>query len=343
MPLHIVHNDITEMDTDIIVNAANNYLQAGGGVCGAIFSKAGRKLLQEECDKLGYVETGCAVITKGYNLKAKYIVHAVGPVYRDGKHKERELLENSYLNSLNLAIDHQCQSISFPLISSGIYGYPKAEALEVAVSTISHFLLQHDIEVYIVVFDRQAVTLSEKLFDDITHYIDSYYEPEIRRERVSFKKAISDKKTLKKEKIGKTKLYNEYGELDVSIVLSESTRSLEDLVNNVEETFSEMLFRLIDEKGYDDVDVYKRANIDRKLFSKIRSHKDYHPSKKTCLALSISLKLSLDETIDLLNKAGYSLSLSQKGDIIVRYFIDNHDYDIYKINEALFCFNESTL
>lgn len=342
MPLHIVHNDITEMDTDIIVNAANSYLQAGGGVCGAIFNKAGRYELQQECNTLGYVETGKAVITKGYNLKAKYIVHAVGPVYKDGKYNERELLVNSYLNSLRLAIDYKCKSISFPLISSGIYGYPKKEALEVAVGTISRFLLEYDLEVYIVVYDRQAVTLSEKLFSDIKHYIDTYYEPEIRRE-VLFRGNVSiGSRYAEKEKIGKTKIYTEDGNV-YSVCLQDAPRSLEDLVNNVNETFSEMLFRLIDEKGYTDVEVYKRANIDRKLFSKIRSQKDYHPSKKICLSLSISLRLSLDETIDLLEKAGYSLSLSQKSDIIIRYFIDHHDYDIYKINEALFCFNESTL
>ena len=327
MPLHIVHNDITNMNTDIIVNAANSHLLAGSGVCGAIFKKAGLKELQEECYRLAPVPTGGAVITKGYKLNAKYVIHAVGPIYKDGQHNERNELVSAYEQSLKLAIEYNCTSISFPLISSGIYGYPKAEALEVAVHTISKFLLEHDLEVYIVVFDKQAVQLSEKLFNDIQHYIDTYYIPEKRNERL-FNEFQS--------------VCNSYSEA-VKFNQAKSVRSLDDLVNNIDETFSQMLLRLIDEKGYSDVEIYKRANMDRKLFSKIRSHKDYHPSKKTCLSLAIALRLSLDETIDLLDKAGYSLSQSQKSDIIIRYFIDNHDYDIFKINDALFCFNESTL
>lgn len=327
MTLHIIHNDITNMDTDVIVNAANCQLLTGGGVCGAIFKKAGIRQLTEECQKLAPIATGQAVITKGYQLKSKYIIHAVGPIYKDGLHHEKELLENAYLNSLKLAVEYQCQSISFPLISSGIYGYPKAKALDVAISTISSFLNEHDLDVYIVVFDKTSVQLSEQLYSDILHYIDTYYEPE-KDSRRNIELSLMEEEPLF---------------IKLRSPSSSVSRTLDDLIENIDESFSEMILRLIDEKGYKDVDVYKRANMDRKLFSKIRSQKDYHPSKKTVFALSIALRLNIDETIDLLNKAGYSLSHSQKSDIIIEYFIINNEYDIFKINEALFCFNQPTL
>lgn len=299
MPLKIVHNDITNMDVDVIVNAANTHLLAGGGVCGAIFNKAGVRQLQEACDKLSPVSTGEAVITPGFQLKARFIIHAVGPRYIDGKHHEEELLSNAYTSSLKVALDYKCQSIAFPLISSGIYGYPKDEALLVATNTISKFLMNHDIDVYLVVFDQQAVKLSEKLYTDIEHYIDEYY-------------------------------YEEPYSRQCFESIRCSTASLD-------ESFSETLFKFIDHKHMSDIEVYKRANIDRKLFFKMRNT-HYHPNKKTVLALSIALYLSIDETEDLLDKAGYSLSNSQKVDVIVRYFIENEDYDLFKINNALFCF-----
>ncbi len=343
MPLHIVHNDITKMDTDIIVNAANTHLLQGGGVCGAIFKAAGEKELQQECYTLTPVQTGDAVITGGYNLKAKYIIHAVGPIYKDGKHNEKELLINAYKNSLYLAINNNCHSISFPLISSGIYGYPKQEALNIAVTTISQFLDKYDLDVYLVVYDRSAVTLSEKLYHNIEHYIDSYFVEERVIRSYEFDEYVFNAPQPQRSLSSKKKTSFHKKDIYIEPEAVESTRSLDDLIDMIHETFSEMLLRLIDEKGYTDAQIYKKANIDRKLFSKIRTQKHYHPSKKTTLALAIALELSLDETIDLLNKAGYALSNSQKSDIIIRYFIENKDYNIFTINEALFCFNEPTL
>lgn len=307
MPLKIVHNDITNMDVDVIVNAANSHLLAGGGVCGAIFNKAGIKDLQDACDKLSPVYTGEAVITPGFQLKARFIIHAVGPIYKDGRHHEEELLSNAYMNSLELASDYKCQSIAFPLISSGIYGYPKDEALLVATNTISKFLMNHDIDVYLVVFDKQAVKLSEKLYTDIEHYIDEYYYEE------------------------------PYSSQYFESIRCLKASSLDDVVNDLDESFSETLFKFINHKHMSDVEVYKRANIDHKLFFKMRNT-HYHPNKKTVLALSVALYLSIDETEELLDKAGYSLSNSQKVDVIVKYFIENKDYDLFKINNALFCF-----
>ena len=343
MPLHIVHNDITKMHTDIIVNAANNQLLQGGGVCGAIFKSAGEDLLKKECQTLSPVQTGSAVITDGYHSNAKYIVHAVGPIYKDGLHNEEVLLKSAYQTSLDLAIQYKCKSISFPLISAGIYGYPKKEALDISVKTLSQFLETNDLDIYLVVYDRNAVTLSEQLYHNIEHYIDTYYvETRFSRSNEIYG-SFSCNAPLAKPKSIKKKRHFFKDDISLESEKVETTRSLDSLVDMIDETFSEMLLRLIDEKGYTDSVIYKKANIDRKLFSKIRTQTHYHPSKKTALALAIALQLSLDETLDLLNKAGYTLSNSQKSDIIIKYFIENNNYDIYTINEALFCFNEPTL
>ncbi len=331
MPFEIIRNDITKVNVDAIVNAANSALKMGGGVCGAIFKAAGIKELQAECDKIGGCETGEAVITKGYNLPAKYIIHTVGPIYRDGNNNEEQLLKNAYLNSMKLAKEYNLESIAFPLISSGIYGYPKDEALKVAISTISEFLLQNELTVYLVMFDTKAFAFSEKLFSIITKYIDDKYVEE---------QQAKDKY----RKIQEFEIQYEAPNLvHMDLVKEKKQRSLEDIVNQLDETFSEMLLRLIDNKGKTDVETYKKANIDRKLFSKIRTDKNYKPRKNTALAFAVALELNLDETKDLLGKAGYALSHSNKFDIIVEYFLEEQNYNIFEINEALFAFEQQLL
>ena len=332
MPFQILHNDIANMETDAIVNAANSNLLAGGGVCGAIFSTAGKDKLQKECKLLAPCPVGHAVITKGYNLKAKYIIHAVGPIYKDGNSNEATYLKSAYESSLKIAKDYNLKSIAFPLISSGIYGYPKEEALNIAISTIKEFLKDNEMDIYLVVFDRKVVQLSEELYENIKHYIDCFYEDENYAPR-----NIND---LEIEEIFEA---NYYSKQIIHDEKSFSKESLESILDNMDETFSEMLLRLIDEKGKTDVQVYKKANMDRKLFSKIRSNKDYNPKKTTALSLAIALELSLDETKDLLSRAGYSLSPSNKFDLIIEYFIKNENYDIFIINEALFSFEQPLL
>ena len=332
MPFQILHNDITNMETDAIVNAANSKLLEGGGVCGEIFSKAGRDELQKECTLLAPCAVGHAVITKGYNLKSKYIIHAVGPIYKDGNSNEETYLKSAYENSLKLAKDYNLKSIAFPLISAGIYGYPKEEALNIAISTIKEFLKDNEMDIYLVVFDRKVVQLSEELYENIKHYIDCFYEDE--------NYAPRNIKNLEIEEIFEA---NYYSKQIIHDEKSFSKESLESILDNMDETFSEMLLRLIDEKGKTDVQVYKKANMDRKLFSKIRSNKDYNPKKTTALSLAIALELSLDETKDLLSRAGYSLSPSNKFDLIIEYFIKNENYDIFIINEALFSFEQPLL
>lgn len=355
MPFQIVHNDITKMNTDAIVNAANSHLQQGGGVCGAIFQAAGADLLRKECDSIGACPVGHSVITKAYQLPAKYIIHSVGPVWNGGKQGEDKLLAMAYRNALNLAKEYNLTSISFPLISSGIYGYPKEEALQIAISVMSEFLLHNEMEIYLVVFDRKAISLSEKLFTEINHYIESYYEDSDEYEnrgrlnwpRNEYNHKLDEKLNIfNKESVKKNIKRSKEIPLEepVNYSLSDAMpRSLDDIINQIDETFSIMLLRLIDEKGKSDVEVYKKANIDRKLFSKIRSNKEYHPKKSTALALAIALELSLDETVDFLMKAGYTLSNSNRFDLIIRYFIENNRYDMFVINEALFTYEQPLL
>jgi len=300
-------------------------------VCGAIFSAAGARELQAECDRIGKCETGRAVITSGGKLPAKYIIHTAGPIWNGGNSGEARLLHDCYTNSLELARQHHCESIAFPLISSGIYGYPKDQALQVAVAAISEFLLKNEMMVYLVVFDRQSYALSEKLFTALEKYIDDHYVEEL---EIKFSRNRSIKPFEVRESMKKTLV--DYHEAKVYEEIAQAPRKLDDIVKHLDETFSQMLLRLIDEKGLTDVETYKRANIDRKLFSKIKSNQNYQPGKPTAIAFAIALRLNLDETRDLLGRAGYALSRSSKFDVIIEYFIESGNYDIFKINEALF-------
>ena len=325
MPLQVVRNDITKMKVDAIVNAANESLLGGGGVDGCIHRAAGPELLTE-CETLHGCKTGSAKITKGYKLPCKYVIHAVGPRWYDGRHGERELLISCYRTSLMLAKEYGCESVAFPLISSGIFGYPKDQALRVAVDTIGAFLLEHDMTVYLVIFDRRAYQISGKLFADIAEYIDDHYV-----------EAHTDPGA---ERLRRGALHRE---MAAPMCAPMAAPALDDLLEHLDAGFSETLLRLIDRSRKKDSEVYKKANVDRKLFSKIRNNSNYKPSKPTALAFAIALELDLAETKDLLARAGYALSASSKFDVIVEYFIRQRNYDIFAINEALFAFDQSLL
>lgn len=332
MSMIIVRNDITKMSVDAIVNAANTALRMGGGVCGAIFAAAGPDRLQEECDKIGGCNVGEAVITNGYNLPARYIIHTVGPIWRGGNFGEAKFLYNCYINSMNIALKNNIKSIAFPLISSGIYGYPKDKALEIATSAIEEFLLDHEMTVYLVIYDKKSFVSSKKIFATIEKYIDDNYVKEHGDGEYERK--------LKSFELQDSFIYNIPSD---SVRESSVKHTLEDAVNHLDESFSQMLLRLIDEKGLTDVEAYKRANVDRRLFSKIRRDNGYNPSKTTAIAFAVALRLNLDETLDLIGRAGYTLSHSSKFDIIIEYFIKNGNYNIYEINEALFAFDQMLL
>lgn len=362
MPLIIIRADITTMTCDAIVNAANCTLLGGGGVDGAIHKAAGRQLL-EECRGLGGCKTGEAKITSAYKLPAKYVIHTVGPVWQGGSNNEKHLLESCYLNSLRLAKEYNCESVAFPLISSGIYRYPKAEALRVATDVISDFLSENDMQVYITVFDKKAFEISESLYDNVSQYIDDNYADErLQQESISqllptmsvneaerkrngfFSNIFSGKcsKPRDKEMYAEATLC-EVPESAPMPAAKEALPSLDGMLESLDESFSQMLLRIIDEKEMTDAQCYKKANIDRKLFSKIRNNIHYNPKKTTVLAFAIALELSIEETKDMLMKAGYALSHSNKFDVIIEYFILNRRYNIFEINEVLFKFDQSLL
>ena len=318
MPFEIVRNDLTKMAVDAIVNAANPTLLGGGGVDGAIHRAAGPQLLAE-CRTLGGCRTGEAKLTGGYRLPCRYVIHTVGPVWRGGTHGERAQLAACYRNSLALAKAHGCESVAFPLISAGAYGYPKAQAMQAAVETIAAFLMENDMTVYLVVFARDAFELGGKLFHEVKAYIDDVY--------------VDEHTDAAWERMRRQNLADECAMYECPV---EETASLNDLLEQVDEGFSQTLLRMIDEKHMTDAECYKRANIDRRLFSKIRNNPDYRPGKPTVLAFAIALRLTLAETRALLERAGFALSHSSKLDIVVEYCIRTGHYDVIEINQILF-------
>ena len=317
------------MKEDAIVNAADESLLGGGGVDGAIHRAAGPELLKE-CRALGGCKTGQAKITKGYRLPAKFVIHTVGPIWRGGSLGERDLLASAYCSSLELALANRCETVAFPLLSSGVYSYPKDQALKVAVDTIGDFLLAHDMTVYLVIFDRDAYAISSKLFADITAYIDDCYVD-----------THTDSREEQRRRMAMASMPMEEERRPAPCAMTPS--GLDKALSKLGESFSQMLLRKIDERGMTDAQCYKKANIDRKLFSKIRSDVHYKPSKPTAMAFAIALELPLEEAREMLEKAGFAFSHASKFDIIVEYFIAHQNYNIFEINEALFAFDQSLL
>ena len=415
MPLQIVRNNIVNMDVDAIVNTANPDPQVGGGTDFAIYEAAGYDRLLKARRKIGEIAPGEAAVTRGYSLPAKYIIHTVGPMWQGGDQGEREILRDCFRNSLEIAKRKRCHTVAFPLISAGVYRFPKEEALDIAVSSIRRFLETSEMTVYLVVFGKEEYELSGKIFEGVTSYIDEHYVDRQRRKEyaIAYSDDISEEGSsgIRERRLNglyttgaagrrragdaaeQSRLLNQYARFDPytgkPLYLSESPkesqkidnrendedpavseqpvpcptpmqspelkkapgsfssmakrRSLDEMVSSLGENFPEMLFRLIDERGMTDVEVYKRANIDRKLFSKIRSKKGYQPSKKTAIALAIALRLNLDQTKDLLSRAGYALSPGSMFDVIVEYFITEEVYDIDQINFVLFDHHEQLL
>ena len=353
MPFRIIRGNITRMNTDAIVNATTPSLLGGGGVDSAIHHAAGKELL-EECRTLGGCKTGQAKVTKGYALPCKYIIHTVGPVWHGGNRGEEELLRSCYRNSLALAESLGCESIVFPLISSGIYAYPKDKALNVAVSEFKKFLETSDMKITLVIFGKKPIELRSDILHNINQYIrdaraaesapKTYFQKNIPPS--GFMAAARIANDIKQKKLfGRKSKASSAAMLPLAeaVFCSETDTELEKLLNAHDESFSDSLFRLIKEKGMTEVEAYKKANIDRKLFSKIRSDKNYKPKKQTAVAFAIALKLDLPETEALLSKAGFALSNSLKFDLIIRYFIQHRNYDIIEINLVLFRYDQCLL
>ena len=382
MPLKIIRQDITKIKCDAIVNPTNEDLFPGGGVDLAIHSAAGEGLL-EACRELGGLRIGQAKITPAFSLPAKFVIHTAGHLWQGGERGERELLESCYKESLALAKANGCESVAFPLISSGLYGYPKDKVLRVAMDVIGEFLFENEMTVYIVVFDKTSYAISEKLFSDVTSFIDDFYTEvnlplfdSIREERSYTEYCRKTAQNKKKEQLidensskvvpqrpwwkKKTEVSEVddddevyYGSLydkndasfeEKSKNASIAPISLDDMLSSMDKGFAETLFYYIDQKGISDVECYKRANVDKKTFSKIKCNKSYKPSKITALSFAIALRLNLEETGHLLNTVGFSLSRSSKFDVIIEYFITTGNYrDIYDVNETLYQFDQSML
>ncbi|MGN1099736.1 MAG: macro domain-containing protein [Christensenellales bacterium] len=338
MPLQIIRQDITKMRVDAIVNTTNEEMVGYSGVDFAVHTMAGREL-DEECARIAPLGVGQAKITGAYKLPCKYIIHTSGPVWQGGLHGESILLRSCYVESLKLAVEHGCNSVAVPLISSGVYQYPKDQVLKFAVRTISEFLYENELTVYICVFDKESYSFSRELFDDIREFIDDEYADEHDEEGYEVAESLSDDRMmLHKCREASARVFRRAVEQN-----SADGMTLREYLGRMDKSFQEMLFELIDRSGMTDVECYKRANVDKRTFSKIKSNENYRPSKQTVIAFAISLKLNLEDTQALLATVGYTLSRSNVFDKIIRYFIHNNNYNIFEINEALFEFDQSLL
>ncbi len=357
MPFKIVRNDITKMKVDAIVNTANHKPIYSSGTDTAVYKAAGEDELLVARKKIGDIDEGDVAITSGFKLPAQYIIHAVSPLYIDGKQGEADKLRGCYEKSLQLALKHKCKSIAFPLIATGSFRYPKSEGMEIALNVINNFLMKEEMMIYLVVFDNEAVRLSGQLFDDIQSFIDENYVAERQKEEYGYVKELTllepeecmddeqeedcTSRVLSVSEQSSRPTQSIFPQASQSMAAPKlqtmaSKRSLEDLMNNIGETFQQQLFRLIDERGRNDVDVYKKAGKDKKFFSKIRNNVNYQPSKHTVFAFALSLELSLDETKDLLASAGFAFSPASKFDWAMVYVIEHKIYNLYRVDCVLY-------
>ena len=397
MPFKIVRNDITKMNTEAIVNTANDHVSVGTGCDSAVYKAAGYdELLKYREDNIGFVAEGGAFITPGFNLKAKYIIHAVSPLYMGGEQGEEEKLRSCYRKSLQIAKENGIKSISFPLISTGGFGYPKEEGMRIAVDEINAFLLSNEMDIFLVVFDTKATQLGEKIYPGLEAYIDHNYVKEAREEeygdayfgsmrpsepgydrylsnaqmverrtrrnaeaqkrelsdfsvksvppvsavpkaeKQSFTGSIFKKKKTKDIVLDEALSINECCDEAPLFDFEEQHESkLQERMRHMSDTYSEYLMYLIQERNMENAEVWKRAIVDKKIFSKIKNNVNYHPNKLTALCLCVGAKLNLDESKDLLARAGYALSPCDKTDIIFSYFIENEIYDMIELDIQL--------
>ncbi|MCR5686344.1 MAG: macro domain-containing protein [Lachnospiraceae bacterium] len=387
MPFQIVRNDITKMQVDAIVNTANPMPGYGSGVDTAVYKAAGVEELLAKRREIDVIDRGCSVITDGYRLPARYIIHTVGTAWQGGDHGEEDIIRSCYRSVFKVALDNGIETLAIPLLASGSYGFPKGIALRIALSEIEAFLADYDMELYLVVFDEKSFSLSSQLYGDIDAYINDNYVEERAKEEyngptawlggqpaggamMAQSMALAgdrhtgsladafhlDRKNRKNKKESAREcreIMADHAAFDVAedeAPLPEApksrpgkAKSLEEAVKNLDKTFMELVFSFADDRGLTDVEVQKRANLDRKAFSKLKCGTTRNPSKSTALALAIALELSLDDTKDLLSRAGLALSPCSKQDIIVQYFIEREVYDIYEINVALFEHKEQLL
>lgn len=334
MPLQIVRQDITKIQCDAIVNPTNEALLPDGGTDAAIHKAAGPALYRA-CQRVGHLNVGEAAATLAFDLPCQYVIHTVGPIWQGGEKGERALLERCYSNVLTVALKKRCKSVALPLISSGLHGFPKDQVLRIAIAAISDFLLKHELQITLAVFDRDSYRFSEKLFRDVTEYIDDRY--------VMAYANLADQRKERRSFCGSKRILQP----DMACCRRVETSVNDDLMSRMQglgsHSFASTLFRLIDERGMSDVECYKKANVDRKTFSKIKCNQNYRPGKQTVIAFAIALELDLAQTQELLATVGLSLSPCNKFDIIIEFFIKRGNYDLAQINETLFEFDQVLL
>lgn len=344
MPLKIIRQDITKIKCDAIVNPTDAHYSHGGGVDAAIHEAAGEELYRA-CVKQGMLAVGRAVVTPAFSLPCKYVIHTVGPVWDGGYYGEEAALRSCYSSCLELALKKKCKSVAFPLIASGTFGFPKDRVLKIAVDVIGDFLFENEMLIYLVVFDKTAYSISEKLFSDVSAFIDDAYSEcrapfyDSLRESHNFEeyRKTTRSKICRSESLSVSRAFADESDFKCA-------KSLDEMLREMDKGFAETLFRYIDEKGMSDVECYKRANVDKKTFSKIKCNKGYKPSKVTAVSFAIALRLDLEQTNHLLNTVGMSLSRSNKFDVIIEYFIMTGNYkDIFDVNETLYQFDQVTL
>lgn len=335
MPFEIIRNDIANVRADALVNAASRLPQVGAGVDLAIHKKAGPRLLEAR-QKIGQIQPGTAAVTKAFGLDATYVIHAATPIWLDGQHDELRLLRQTYDSCLALAVKHKCQTVAFPLLASGNHGFPKAKALQIAVAAFSEFLLTHDMQIYLVVFEKTSLALSEKLVQYVKSYIDESYVDAY--EKASYGNAESRRERYIAQRMAECRPAP-----CISASCENKTMSLDDFVKKKDAGFTEKLLSLIKAKGVKNSVVYKKANISKQHFSKLINDPNAKPSKPTAIALAIALELDVDETKDLIGRAGYALTNSSTFDLIIRYFIEHGQYNIIEINIALYEFDQILL
>ena len=344
MPFLMIRNDITKVAADAIVNPANRNLLQGSGTSRAIYQAAGEQELTAACEATGHCDLGKAVCTPAFGLPAKYIFHAVCPAWHGGGFGEAEQLASAYHSALKLAAEYHCESVAFPLLSSGNYGYPKEQAFRIAVDTITQYVMEHDLTVYLVLYDRHSLAVSRKLFTSVEEYIDDHYVAQ-NDESYQFDRRRRESAERRRWRLEEeaTPMLETAAAPPPSATAPMAARSLEKLMDNLGESFTTRLLRLIDERGLKDSTVYKQSNISRQHFSKIQCNRDYNPKKKTVLAFAVGLHLSEDETIDLLKSAGYAFSDGSKRNWIVRYCLEHKIYNINQVNTRLFEYDQEQL
>ena len=345
MPLQIIKSEVTDINADALVSVENesSYYKSRAN---SLYAKAGR-CLKKERRIFGECIPGNAIITSPGKLNSKYVIHTSIPNEFNENHDETTL-SSCYNSVLSLAKDKDCASIAIPLLYMDFQGFNKEKALKIAVDTISEFLNVNDMMIYLSVPDKSIYQIDINLQSDLEKYIrDVFFEPSILYEAGAYANSKREKRTSSPKKKATEDIlpYYETESFEETTIRSSAkyNGSLIESLKHLDESFSEMLLRKIDSSGMTDAECYKKANIDRKLFSKIRSDKLYRPSKQTVIAFSIALELSLEETKEMLMKAGFALSHSNKFDVIIEYFIKAQDYNIYKINEALYEFDQPLL